>query len=77
MRVLVRTAPLARIDTYLSVAFGSEDIMWSIACSHSLTNMDVCVIMKNERTYKHEQQANGDRATSMPSCIDQTSIFKP
>ena len=50
--------------------------MWSIACSHLLTNMHVCAIMNNERTYEHEQQANGARATNMPACIDQTSIFK-
>jgi len=50
--------------------------MWSIACSHLLTNMHVCAIMNNERTDEHEQQANGARATSMPACIDQISIFK-
>ena len=69
--LIVRTAPSACIDTcWLHL------ILKTLCDQHLVTNMHVCAVMSNERTYGHERQANGARATNMPACIDQTSILK-
>ena len=65
MRLIARSAPLACTNT-LSFAFGFEDNMWSWSMQ-AFTNEHVC----DGDEQKADKRA---RATSMPTCIDQTRL---